>query len=443
MNFRNFKSCLFIVSILLFITGCKKKFDGITPPTSTPVAKVLQQGGNIVSQKLVGQLQTTDVVNILKKYATSLPSFTQTALNNFIANNIRYAVDVYSITYTTTLADGSSIVASGAILCPHGSQAVRMASYQHATSVNKDDVPSNYANFVPGQGTGSETYLMALPFAADGYVVSCPDYVGFGSTYGKVESYVSKQSITNTFDMLQATKEFVKQQNISLRDDSIAIYGYSEGGYMSLGLHQMIEAQTQWPVSLDFAGAGPYDIKSMTDSVFNSKAIRGGWNFMGTYALALYSLLEYYPLPSLNIYSVINQPYADNLLKTSTISWPVINRNMTNDTPAVFFTKSFIEGIKNNTGNFVAFNQLLYASNVYNWKPKYPVTFFTGSLDNFVFSSNSDSAYQAIKRNGGNYIPLDNNYLYIYPNVDHFSGFNIYIGYLYNKFALKATVAHN
>ncbi|MDI9359140.1 MAG: lipase family protein [Phycisphaerales bacterium] len=434
MRFTTLNSNLFLCFIGLFfiVAPCCKKNNNVQQATST-----------IVSQKLVKQLNTSDVINTLKLYLPILPESTKKALNSFIAKDIKYAVNVYSITYTTTLANGSSIVASGAIFCPQGSKALRLASYQHSTTTDMGDIPSNYGNIIPGGNKGAEATLMALPFAANGYVVSCPDYIGFGSTYGKVESYITNQTITNTFDMLQATKEFIKQQNISLNDDSIAIYGYSEGGFASLGLHKMVEAQTQWPVSLDFSGSGPYDIKGMLDSILNLTAIPGkySWNFMATYGLTLYSLLSYYQLPaSLNIEGMINQPWLKNLLQSNTILWPYTPSNLTNDTPSIFFKSAFIDGIKNNTGDFGALNQLLKATAVYNWKPQYPVTLFAGSIDSFVFTTNADSAYNAITRNGGKYIPLDvaNNYNYIYPGADHFSGFLIYLEYLYNKFALNA-----
>lgn len=432
--FSNIKYTFFFIFIFIILTGYKKN---IAPENMQSVS------GSIVSQKLVGQLQISDIKNILGGLASELPSITQGSLNSFIANKIQYPVNVYSITYTTSLANGSPIIASGAIFCPQGTQALRIASYQHSTTADPDDVPSNYAKFNPIQFKGIESLLMALPFAANGYVVSCPDYIGLGSTYGQIESYVSKQSVTNTFDMLQATKSFISQKQISLKDNDIAIYGYSEGGYMSLGLHEMIESKTPWRVSLDFPGSGVYDLKNTWDSILKAQYIANydyqgaTWNFMGTFSLALYSLLTYYPVPAtLNFTVAINQPYAHNLSSTSTVLWPTISGSMTNDTPSRFFTSNFIEGVKNNTSIFKAFNQLALSNSVYNWKPKYPVTLFAGSKDSFAFYSNADSAYNAIIRNGGNYINLDNNIPYLYPGVDHFTGFYVYLSYLYNKLAL-------
>ncbi len=441
------KKISFLGSIFLFVIAmlwaCRK-----TASVSNGGGVI---SGTLISAQLVRQVDTTTLKNYLQGfYNFKFPPLTTSVTNFITQGRIKDSVEVYRITYQTTL-NGAPIIASGAILLPENGPVLRLASYQHSTFTNLSDAPSNYGTFdLTGRGNGSgfETIQMPTMLATDGYIVSCPDYIGFGVTSNLLETYVSKQTATTAFDMLQATKEFMQQRNIQPQKDSIALFGYSEGGYVTMALHQVIESKTTWPVSLEFAGNGPYDISSTTDSVLNKKSGVGStpfWSFIGNYALLAYSLVYYSPYASsLTIRSILNQPYATTLPALfQPIFWPNIPQSFNiSDIPSVFFNPALIQGYFSNTGVYADLRNFIISQDVYNWKPKYPVTLFASSADSLVFWTNSDSAYTAIKRNGGNYVPLDAtqniNYLYSYPSfpIDHFSGYLVYLSYYYSKFAL-------
>ena len=89
----------------------------------------------------------------------------------------RYSVKVYRLTYTTRNTDGQSVTASGALLVPVAPAAVPVISYQHGTLQPDEEnrAPSYYSQ-------GSEIWSAVSVLAATGYVVSAPDYIGYGAS---------------------------------------------------------------------------------------------------------------------------------------------------------------------------------------------------------------------------------------------------------------------
>ena len=80
------------------------------------------------------------------------------------------SVDVYHLTYYTQWHDGTPIKASGFYFVPEtASKEVPLLCYHHGTRIDRDSL------FHLG---GEETLCMV--FAASGYAVLMPDYVGLG-----------------------------------------------------------------------------------------------------------------------------------------------------------------------------------------------------------------------------------------------------------------------
>src|SRR5580765_5448956 len=94
---------------------------------------------------------------------------------NFILPST-YQVNVYKVVYNTLDADSMPTIASGAFFTPvNPSCHVPLASYQHGTILDKEDVPSRLA--------GGEV-IIGLSMATDGYAACMPDYIGLGDSPG-------------------------------------------------------------------------------------------------------------------------------------------------------------------------------------------------------------------------------------------------------------------
>ena len=79
--------------------------------------------------------------------------------------------------------------------------------------------------------------------------------------------------------------------------------------------------------------------------------------------------------------------------------------------PQQLFTTEFKNGILNETDT--EFINALSASDNYDWTPRYPITLYYGTADDYVFPINSETTYEKLLNNGATVtlVPL--------PDKDH------------------------
>lgn len=386
--------------------------------TSVPLAQV-QVINTLISLNLGSQPALSNLNNIFK---------------NTAIKNTNSGFKVFNIQYRTTLPDSTPIVASGVFILPDTNLIpVKLAVYNHSTLSSLADAPSNYANFNLASGIGIEVTLMAQVVAPSGYAIACPDYIGYGLTTSLVETYAQSHLGKISADMLLAFKEFLSKRNYKTSSDSVSIYGYSEGGMASMATHQQLELRNQQPVRFSFCGSGPYSTKILFDTVLKQTQVaKRSLSFGAKY---IYCLDKYYSIPNKPLNYFINNSYVSLYKNLPLISWINADTSTLPNSPQVFFTSSYINNYFEKNPIISGFLKGLEINSIYNWKPKAPITLFQGSADNLVYPIIADSAYKTILNNGGNIQPLDpaNNINYLYPGVDHTSGFYIYLGYLWNK----------
>ena len=92
-----------------------------------------------------------------------------------------------------------------------------IAVYNHGTTLRKNDVPSNDTQ---------ETFIGKI-FAAGGYFVCMPDYLGMGDSPG-LHPYVHGESGKASIDMIRAAREFITN-DLNLIDNSHYPYGLFSG----------------------------------------------------------------------------------------------------------------------------------------------------------------------------------------------------------------------
>lgn len=224
------------------------------------------------------------------------------------------SVSAYSVEYKTpgqnADTDPNQIVrtASGLIIVPNmksGEKIKGVVVYFHPTTVGKNQVPSclgipesglpavslnipSYCNLTALDNTGAGTFAtLSFIYAANGYVVVAPDYVGQGSDPYNVHPYVAYPEV----NVLSATNMLPAMRQILLNDYGIAesqtlpllVTGYSEGGAYALKASQMIQSDsnftTQYGLSLKMTSPqeGAYSLKDQMDFAF-SEAYDGVFN---------------------------------------------------------------------------------------------------------------------------------------------------------------------
>jgi hypothetical protein len=161
-------------------------------------------------------------------------------------------VTVYKIIYKTKNVAGEEILASGALAIPITSQALPLLSYQHGTLFDYLDAPSKFF-------TGEEVRGIAPILASLGYVVSMPDYLGYGESENYPHPYEHSKTLASaSFDMLMATKEYIENNSIPMTD-KLFLTGYSEGGGATMALHRYIEENSDFVVTMSAPASGAYN----------------------------------------------------------------------------------------------------------------------------------------------------------------------------------------
>ncbi len=136
------------------LAACKKEKEQPTLP----------ENKYLVNSTLVGQYDKASLTNRV----TSFPGAAALA---------QFDIKVYKLIYNTLNTDGQNITASGALLVPIAEKPLPLLSYQHGTIRKSDEerAPSYY-------NSGSEVWSAISLLASTGYVVSAPDYIGYGAS---------------------------------------------------------------------------------------------------------------------------------------------------------------------------------------------------------------------------------------------------------------------
>ncbi|MFZ6735819.1 alpha/beta hydrolase family protein [Undibacterium sp. Ji42W] len=277
-----------------------------------------------------------------------------------------YAVDTYKITYTTTDTSGRNVIASGLAAIPRktGSVASPVLSYQHATIKTDAEAPSNHA-------TADEP---AVLFASMGYLVSATDYVGYGTTKGLPHPYLlAAPTALSVADFMTANARW-RQMKTFADNGQVFLTGYSEGAYATMAtLRYLTQNRVGALPASTFIGAGPYDVvltlNAMLDAVRKENPIVG-------------ALISPGFLKKLGANDRAN---VRNLLLSSALG---SNSDIT-------FDPTFLDNFLNDDDAAITAQ-----SNVNDWTPQSPISFFHGRDDTTVPYGNTDSAFQAMTRRG-------------------------------------------
>ncbi len=231
-----------------------------------------------------------------------------------------YSLFMQRLTYYTTLEDGTRVTASGVVYLPTqatGGQSMPLLGYQHPTAFSNTEVPSGYDYATP-------TFSYPIYFATHGYIVACPDYVGYGDASGIAHPYENRASLAHaSVDMLRATKEWLQQRTdqanasqagaTKLWNGQIFLAGFSEGGYATLSAQQLIEQQyaDQLTLTSTSCGSGPYAMASFFDYITHQTTPSAGVvNYLYVWQTMVYNKL-YNGNKPLNYY--FKSPYAEQL----------------------------------------------------------------------------------------------------------------------------------
>lgn len=386
-----YKSYLLSLLVFAFVFGCQ---PGTDPTPDTP-------NQFLVESTAKGQFTKDQLVSRLG------------AINPFYAAFLKYGVKVHTLTYKTQTPDGTEVTASGAILIPDAPDAVPMVSQQHGTITDDAQAPSNY-------GPGSDAYEAATVFASVGFIMVCPDYIGYGASKSTPHTYEHRQGLAQaSLDMLRAAREFCEDNSVKW-DNRVYLTGYSEGGYATMSLFKLMEEK--YPNEFNLrgvsAGAGAYNKTAFMKQLINEKT-SGKAEFNRLYVWVLRTYNSLYGLNRPMSY-YFKAPYAAEAEKG-------VNANITVSLDQAF-TDAFKKAV--NDGTDTGFLNAVKDNDVYDWKPTAPLRLYHGTADDLVFYYNSKNAYDAMKARGATnvtLIPLEGS--------NHYSGLAGYVLGTYDFFS--------
>ena len=353
----------------------------------------LAERGDLLSYEL---LITRSVINAQTYIDNELA---QIVSNMFSIEPAQYGYWMYKITYETIDVNGDLHVASGTVSYPRvdwpetPNQAFPLISYQHGTVLEKSSVTSQQGEWI----------LPAI-LTSSGYVYVEPDYLGLGDSEGMHPYHLKETYGTATIDLLRAVRYHASYEtNQYMINDQLFLVGYSEGGYATMAVHQIIERDyaDEFNITISFPMAGAYSMSGiMVDLMLDQQSY--GEPFYFPYVLFAY--LDAYPnigvtedflLPEY----LFLEDWFDGYHSSSDIN------DMMPSVPILIMKPEEI--IEFETNNDHPLRVSLRGNDLWDWVPQAPIHIFHGEGDELVPVENALLAYDQFLENGAEEVYLD------------------------------------
>ncbi|WP_319480006.1 lipase family protein [uncultured Draconibacterium sp.] len=298
-----------------------------------------------------------------------------------IGDLIQSGVDVYKITYKTTFED-NPVLASGVVAIPNVDGEYPVLSYQNGTNTEHSNAPS--------VDSENQLFKMLEMMGSTGFIISLPDYLGFGKSDDMFHPYLHRESTVQTVtDMLEAVREFIDdKEGISLNND-LYLAGYSQGGWATMQVQQTIEADAGFAYNLKASAcsAGPYNLITLNEYVVELE------EYPQPYFLA-YIFNSYLNLDlETSVNTVFQAPYADKIetMFDGQTSGADLNAELTT-TVSDLFTPEYLSGW-NTDENYTPVLDMLHDNSVPAFVPSVPTKLFYGTADTYVPRIVSEEKY--------------------------------------------------
>jgi alpha/beta superfamily hydrolase len=226
-------------------------------------------------------------------------------------------VNVYHIEYNTVGGANEPTTASGALMVPSGTSAACSGArpivlYAHGTTTERG---FNIADLTDEQN--AEGILMAVFFAARGYIVVAPNYAGYDtSTLTYHPFLVADQQSKDMIDALTAARTALPNYPQVTDSGQLFVTGYSQGGYVAMATHLAMQA-AGIVVTASAPMSGPYALAAFVDAEFEGE-VSGGAPIVSTLLLTAYqkSYGNIYSDPT-DVFAPQYAPTISNLLPTT------------------------------------------------------------------------------------------------------------------------------
>ena len=337
----------------------------------------------LVSKAKVATYTLTNIKSSISVFEDDYPGIKN------ISDHFEYSVDVYKISYATKF-DGKEIYASGLVAVPLSDEVFPLLSFQNGTNTQNSNAPS--------ENPSNRLYTLLECMASAGFVVSIPDYLGFGASKTMFHPYLDKESTVQTVtDMLRAVNELLTNHLDKEASKDLYITGYSQGGWATAQLQKTIEQEStgEFNLKASACGAGPYDLKLVNNYILSQPEYPMPY-FIGYIFNSYINLGDITNSPS----DVFKLPYGERILQLydGTKSGEEINDQLTTTTD-LLFTEEYKTTANTNT-KFSTVISTLEKNSVAAWKTNVPTLLLHGSADNYVPPTTSTNLYNGFVAQG-------------------------------------------
>lgn len=344
---------------------------------------------------------------------TFLGTRTKLDLLILFGQQVDYDINLYRLKYMTTGIDGLPDTASGLLVLPIVAESTELpiVVYAHGTTSGPTDVPSQLRG----------GFEIAMAYAAMGFATAAPDFLGLGDSRGFHPYVHAATEASASFDMLNATVEYLEFNAPDWNPNFLFLAGYSQGGHVSAALHRELEANWGfiYPVTAATHMSGPYSISGvMRDLTLSDEAY-------GFPAYISYIVLGYqsaYGNLYQNLDEIFREPYLEPItnFRDGTINLTTLNNQLisllqsTGDSIVKkMLHDSIIDRITNDPDD--VFNVALRDNDVFEWAPLAPTRLYYCGGDNQVPFENALVAESAMQALGAPDVEAVN----LNPDFDH------------------------
>lgn len=325
--------------------------------------------------------------------AAVIDAGTQASGLQALSGPARCSVDVRYVMYVTRDPAGQPATASAGVLVPQGEDAACQGErpvvlYAHGTTTARS---KNMADVV----NDTEASLVMAMFAAQGYIVVAPNYLGYDRSSLTWHPYLNAEAqATDMIDALRAAKAHLNEQSPVKPSQHLFITGYSQGGHVAMATHREIQTRyaDEFTVTASGPMSGPYNLLQFAQVINGPGPINAGATIFTPMLLTSYqrSYGNVYRAPA----EVYQDPYAataETLFPTDTpVADLVAQGRLPADPtftalfgPGGLLTDAFRNDFLTNPDN--GFVQALERNSLLGWTPTRPMALCGGAEDPTVF----------------------------------------------------------
>jgi pimeloyl-ACP methyl ester carboxylesterase len=282
--------------------------------------------------------------------------------------------DIYRVNYKTSL-NNMELIASGIVCIPKSTGAFPILSFQNGTNTSNAKAPS--------QNLNSEQFVLLENLAGLGYIITIPDYIGFGESNDILHPYYHRQSSdASVINLIKATQEMLEEKAItSSSNGKLFMLGYSQGGWATLSAFQTLETNNTTglePIAAS-CGAGAYNLMEVAKHILSN-------NMYGSPVYLPYFIESHQRngLMATNLDLYFNKPYTDTIpaLFNGNTYLGTINSAL-NDTISRLMTPDILQNFATDA-RFEPLRQELLMNSVDAWQVKGKLLFTHGKSDPVV-----------------------------------------------------------